>query len=77
MGLIVGPSSAAFMPPFRYGNLILDVAGVNLGLAFFNMLPIGPLDGTKILATDRVVYGLMLAASVGLLVAYLRLVGVL
>ncbi len=40
---------------------------INAWLALFNMLPFGPLDGKKILRWNRLVYGAMVLASVGIL----------
>jgi Zn-dependent protease len=48
------PASAPFMsggkfqPPWTYGDLISQVARMNLFLAGFNLLPIPPLDGSKV-----------------------------
>ena len=47
---------------FQYGFLI------NAWLGLFNLLPFGPLDGTKVLAWNKIIYGLAIVAS-GVLVA--------
>ncbi len=45
---------------------------VNAMLASFNMLPVGPLDGRKVLAWSPAAFGLLIAAAFGVLVlAYL------
>ena len=44
---------------------------VNAMLAFFNMLPVGPLDGRKILRWNAVVFVALIAVS--LLVLYVSL----
>lgn len=49
-------------------SLTWGVAFINLLLGAFNMIPFMPLDGSKILRWDFRVYGLLLAAMVGLLV---------
>ncbi|MGD1059860.1 MAG: site-2 protease family protein [Methanomassiliicoccales archaeon] len=43
------------------------VAGVNIFLALFNMLPIPPLDGSKVFYWNKIVYVGALAASIVLL----------
>ena len=45
---------------------------VNAMLAFFNMLPVGPLDGKKILSWNPVVFAALIAVS--LLILYISLV---
>ncbi len=45
---------------------------VNAMLAFFNMLPVGPLDGKKILSWNPVVFAALIAVS--LLILYIALV---
>ncbi len=77
VGMAMGVQTAVFLGGYRYSYLVLDVAGVNLGLATFNLIPFGPLDGRKVLATDRLLYLGMLAASIGLLLYYLVVRGVI
>jgi Zn-dependent protease len=40
----------------------------NAWIGLFNMIPLGPFDGTKVLAWSRLVYGVMVA--VGVLLAF-------
>lgn len=42
---------------------------VNAMLAAFNMLPVGPLDGKKVLAWNPVAFGILIAAAFGLVLA--------
>jgi Zn-dependent protease len=54
--------------PSSYINLLIAfTVFISLWLAFFNMLPITPLDGSKVLAWNAPVYIVMLAAIIGLL----------
>lgn len=48
---------------------------VNAMLAFFNMLPVGPLDGKKIMRWNPVIFGVVIAVSFGLLCLALMLTG--
>ncbi len=57
-------SVALFSPPGLVFYLVY-VAYFNVFLAFFNLLPIPPMDGTKILAWNPVVYAILLIASLG------------
>ena len=41
---------------------------VNAWLATFNLIPLGPLDGTKILAWSKGVWALLLVLAIALLV---------
>lgn len=45
---------------------LLQAASVNAFLAAFNLLPIMPLDGAKVWAWNKLVYGVLMAISVGL-----------
>jgi len=56
------------------GSGLLSIVGsmgwqVNGMLAAFNLLPVGPLDGKKILGWSPAAFGLLIAAAFGLLVA--------
>ncbi len=51
------------MPPYSY--ILQYVAYFNLFLAFFNLLPIPPMDGTKIISWNPGVYALLLVISIG------------
>lgn len=46
---------------------LIFTAFINLWLAFFNMLPIYPLDGSKVLSWSKPIYGCVLVATVALL----------
>ena len=48
------------------GEVALFIASINAFLAFFNLLPIGPLDGRKIMAWRIDIWGLLICSSVGL-----------
>ncbi|MCX8196148.1 MAG: site-2 protease family protein [Acidilobaceae archaeon] len=61
--------AALLLSPFSPG-FMSAVAFINAWLAFFNLLPIPPLDGSKIFRGSPVAWGAMLLASVALL-AYL------
>jgi Zn-dependent protease len=49
------------------GLLLITTMQVSLILAFFNMLPIWPLDGSKVLRWSKAVYGIVLVAIFALL----------
>ena len=51
-------------------NTIFIVAFISLWLAFFNMLPIFPLDGSKVLAWNWMVYGATMLVIVALLFGF-------
>lgn len=54
-----------------YVNIIVYLlAHFNIFLALFNMLPIPPLDGSKILAWNKPVYFVTLAACIALIVPF-------
>ncbi len=58
---------------FSTGNLnfIFSVAGaINFFLAFFNLLPIPPLDGYKVLVWDFSIYAVIFAVSLVLLIVF-------
>lgn len=50
------------------GGIVGGIAVINAFLAFFNLVPFGPLDGRKILAWSTGVWIVMLVASLTLLV---------
>jgi Zn-dependent protease len=49
-------------------DLLLFGASINAWLAVFNLIPLGPLDGTKIWHWDKRIWAAALALSVGLFV---------
>ncbi|MEM7813726.1 MAG: M50 family metallopeptidase [Candidatus Aenigmatarchaeota archaeon] len=44
-------------------------ASINAWLAFFNLLPIGPLDGTKVLAWNKLIWVALVATAAAMLIA--------
>ena len=62
--LILAPGAPA---PLRF--YLAALAEVNSWLAFFNLLPIPPLDGSKIIRENTALWAAMIAASLALLVA--------
>ncbi len=48
---------------------LLAVASINAYVAFFNLLPIPPLDGSKIFSTSKSLWALLFIASAALLAA--------
>ena len=67
------------MPWYRlwaavFGFLVMEVAPLSIGLGLFNLLPIPPLDGSKILAVflpDRAYLKLMRYERYGIIVLLL------
>ncbi len=54
-------------------NFVTSISGaINFFLAFFNLLPIPPLDGYKVLSWDFTVYALLFGLSLVLLIAFGR-----
>jgi len=51
------------------GNAVSFIASINAFLAFFNLIPIGPLDGKKIFSWNIRIWAVMIVASVALLMA--------
>lgn len=78
---LAGPSAniilaLIFYAVASYGSGLVEVIGyygmvINLWLATFNLLPIPPLDGSKIFAWNVAAWGGMLAVSVLLLVLFM------
>lgn len=58
---------AAFTPLGNFGNTIGIIMFLNIWLAFFNMLPIYPLDGSKVFRWNKAVYVIVMAAVFGLM----------
>lgn len=54
---------------------LIFTAFINLWLAFFNMLPIYPLDGSKVLSWNKLIYGTMLIATIVLLIYLTPFIG--
>jgi Zn-dependent protease len=63
--LVVSPPSTSYLRV-----ALVTVSFISLWLGFFNMLPIFPLDGSKVLAWDWRVYGCVMVLVVALLVGY-------
>ena len=64
-GPLTNFAMAALMIPFMAISGISSLAGsiyyVNVFLGLFNMIPFGPLDGTKVFAWDKVYWGAIIA----------------
>lgn len=54
-----------------YGSVLGFICMVNVFLAFFNLIPFGPLDGRKIIAWNSIVWAIMFIISIFLLVVYM------
>ncbi len=54
---------------------LIFTAFINLWLAFFNMLPIYPLDGSKVLSWNKLIYGTTLIATIVLLIYLTPFIG--
>ncbi len=50
-------------------NIASAIATINAFLAFFNLIPLGPLDGRKIMAWNMAVWIIMIVMSIMLLIA--------
>ncbi|RLF46176.1 MAG: site-2 protease family protein [Thermoplasmata archaeon] len=50
-------------------NIASAIATINAFLAFFNLIPLGPLDGRKVMAWNMAVWIIMIVMSIVLLVA--------
>ena len=51
--------SAIFFPSGLIAGVLLFAAIINLYLAFFNMLPIPPLDGSKVIVWNPIIWGIV------------------
>ena len=51
-----------------FGIVFLDISRLNGWLAFFNLLPVGPLDGARIFRSLPVTWALMFVAALGLMI---------
>jgi len=72
--------AVVFLVPFLLGSGFLEAVGrmgviVNVGLAVFNMIPFGPLDGRTVLDWSQVVFGVVLATALGFGIAFLMIFG--
>lgn len=57
-------AAGLIVPPFGMLAIACDIGfRINAFLAFFNMIPLGPLDGAKVFAWDKLVWGLVMAVS--------------
>ncbi len=65
--LVLGFSllALALFVPLGFVFYLVYVSYFNIFLAFFNLLPFPPMDGTKILAWSPVVYAILLVVSIG------------
>jgi len=63
MNVIIGVASLLIL--FFYSNsILLLISRISFFLALFNLIPIGPLDGMKILAWDRKIWISLFALSI-------------
>jgi len=74
IGAMILPIALFVIPEF--GGLLLFVAYINLFLGIFNMLPVPPLDGSKIYPWNLLVYIATFAALIALIIpVYLIMIG--
>jgi len=50
-----------------FGNALFFIAYINAFLAFFNLIPLGPLDGRKVFSWNMGIWALMIVTSIVLL----------
>jgi Zn-dependent protease len=69
IGFMMSPSTGIVLFTLPGFLFYLGMIGfqVNAMLAFFNMLPVGPLDGKKIMRWNPVIFGVVIAVSLCLL----------
>lgn len=64
-------AAQAILPPSFLLDLICSVGfRINAFLAFFNLIPFGPLDGAKVFAWNKVVWGALIGVSFVLTFAF-------
>jgi Zn-dependent protease len=68
IGLLAFPFTQAVNPDATLPRMMALVATVNGGLCLLNLLPLGQLDGRKVLRWSKTAYGISLALCVGFLV---------
>jgi Zn-dependent protease len=65
--IIISIASLATISLVGYRAFLEPVAFVNAWLAFFNLLPIPPLDGSKVFALNKILWLALIASSIVLL----------
>lgn len=60
---VLGVILAAIAPQSFLQEIAWGAFQINFWLAFFNMLPIFPLDGSKVFAWDKKIWGFIIAAA--------------
>jgi len=68
LGLVLGPSARVLVLGQQL-NLLFFAASTNAFLAFFNMLPMMPLDGAKVYAWSLAIWAATVAFILGLMLA--------
>lgn len=58
--------NALFIQTAWLYSILLTATFVNLGLAFFNMIPIPPLDGSKVIIWNPIIWGIIFFPLFGL-----------
>ncbi len=66
-GIIIYFAFNSFFEAELYGTIIGFICYINAFLAIFNLLPFGPLDGTKIIRGNATAWVIMLVVSISLL----------
>jgi len=65
--IVISVASLTLEHIIGYSWLLNPIAFVNAWIAFFNLLPIPPLDGSKIFALDRLLWIILFVASLALM----------